>query len=167
MQKTFLIVTLLLFFTSCEERTEKMENSRGIPGPEKVEALAPGIDEQERDLQNRGFQTRRQQLEDTTYLMLEYYVAFLKSSANIETDSTEIVNIRQKHQAYLENLSQEGHASLAGSVPEEYEIAEMIIFNTPSLEEADSLIQISPLVEAGILSAEVQPLWVRKGAQLQ
>ena len=55
MKSTFLIVTLLLFFTSCEERTEKMENSRGIPGSEKVEALAPGIDEQEKDLQNRGF----------------------------------------------------------------------------------------------------------------
>ena len=167
MMNAFLIVTLVLFFTSCEERTEKMENSRGIPGPKKVEALTPGIDEQESDLQNRGYQIRRQQLEDTTYLMQEYYVAFLNTSANVENNSTGIANIRQEHQAYLENLSQEGHASLAGFVPEQYEIAEMIIFSILSLKEADSLIKISPLVQAGILSAEVQPLWVKKGAQLQ
>lgn len=160
MKNIFCFIVLLLLFTSCEERTEKMENSRGIPGPEKVKALAPDVDEQERELKSRGYQTRRRKTLDRTFLMQEYYIVFLRKSGDIDKDSVNISNLREHHQAYLDELVLEGKATIAGSVAGKSNISEIVIFNTPTQTEADSLIKRSPLVQAGLMDVEVQPWWV-------
>lgn len=164
MKKAILLTGLVLGLISCEERTEKMENSRGIPGPEKVEVLSPSIDDQERELQQQGFQTQRRQKGDSTYLMQQYYVVFLKDGETEVQDTTEIAELQKQQDLYLNKLAQEGSAILAGSMGDTSEISEMIIFRTPNHAKADSLVQENPMVRAGVLRAEVHPWWVNTGA---
>lgn len=89
MKKRVAFLGILAVLASCEERTETPENSRGIPGPEKVEAYAPTIEEQEAGLKHRSYQTFRYEEGDSTYLMQQYYVVFLKRGENRDQDSTE------------------------------------------------------------------------------
>ncbi|MDT0691291.1 YciI family protein [Salegentibacter sp. F188] len=165
MKKRFLLIGLLAAFSSCEQ-TEKAENSRGIPGPDKVEALAPNIDEQEKNLKEQGYQTLRQERGDSTYLMQQYYMVFLTPGENINQDSTEVEELQNQHSEYLERLVEQGHASLTGHLGEESTIKEVVVFNTPTQREADSLANIDPLVQSGRVKAEVYPWWVKKGAKL-
>lgn len=166
MKKLIYIPALLLILCSCEERTEKAENSRGIPGPEKVKALAPDIDEQEDSLNRQGYQTARYQDGDTTYLRQKYFMAFLKKAGNLPRQAMEDDEIKQQQDFYLKRMVKEGYVSLAGPLEEEDEINQVIIFNTPTRKKADSLARLHPLVESGDFNIEVYPWWATKGAKL-
>lgn len=165
MKKIFLLPALSLFLVSCEW-TEKAENSRGIPGPEKVEYLAPDMDEQEDNLRKRGYQTSRYQAGDSTYLIQQYFMAFIKDADDSNASSSQMPELEQEYRAYLQQMVNEGHVSLAGPLHEETEIKEVIIFNTPTIQEADSLARLNPLVSEGEYAVEVYPWWAIKGAKL-
>ena len=47
------------------------------------------------------------------------------------------------------------------------EVRGIVVFNTPTLEMADSLARLDPMVETGRLEVEVRPWWVSKGAKLK
>lgn len=166
MKKTILFMGLMAFFISCEERTERPENSRGIPGPEKVKALAPNIDTQEKNLKEKGYETFRYQEGDTTYLMQQYFLVLLKTGPNRSQDSVEAAELQEKHLAHLSKLAKEGHISLAGPLGDDGEIRGIVIYNTPTQREADSLARIDPMVQAGRLEVEVHPWWAAKGGKL-
>lgn len=163
----FIVSVFAVLFSSCEERTEKPENSRGIPGPEKVEALAPDIDEQERALRDRGYQTLRRQERDTAWLMQQYYVVLLKERDNVSQDTSGLAELEVQRNSYLNEMAEKGYAGLAGPIQDESEISRMIIFNTRTEREADSLARLDPMVEAGRLEVEIHPWWVNKGANLE
>lgn len=165
MKKILLLPVLLLFLVSCEW-TEKAENSRGIPGPEKVEYLAPDLDEQEDSLRRRGYQTSRYQAGDSTYLIQQYFMAFLEDTDENTVNSTQQPEMEQEYRSYLQQMVSQGHVSLAGPLHDEANIREVIIFNTPTLKEADSLARLNPLVSEGNYSVEVYPWWATKGAKL-
>lgn len=165
MKKILLLPVGILLLVSCEW-TEKAENSRGIPGPEKVEALAPDLDAQEDSLRRRGYQTSRYQDEDSTYLIQQYFMAFLKVANNNDANSTQQTEQEQEYRSYLQQMVTQGHVSLAGPLHDDAKIQEVIIFNTPTLKEADSLARLNPLVSEGNYSVEVYPWWASKGAKL-
>lgn len=166
MKRAILFLGLSVALVSCEERTEKMENSRGIPGPEKVEALAPDIDQQEEELREQGYRTFRYEEGDDTYLMQQYYVVLLKEGENRDQDSAEVAELQKQHMAHLNRMANEGYASLAGPMDEEGELRGMVIYNTPTRQEADSLARLDPMVQAGRLEIELHPWWTAKGGEL-
>lgn len=153
--------------SSCEERTEKADNSRGIPGPEKVEVLAPDLDEQERVLKESGYQTFQYEDGDDLHLMQQYYMVFLKSGENRSQDSTELAELQKQHLAHLSRMAEEGFVSLAGPFGDDGEIRGIAVYNTPTQAEADSLARLDPMVQAGRLEIEVHPWWAAKGGKLQ
>lgn len=167
MKKWFLALGVAAFLLSCEERTERPENSRGIPGPEKVKAVAPTINEQEEDLNRRGYQTFRYESGDSIYLMQQYYVVFLKKGGNREQDSTEAAELQREHLSHLARMSEAGYLSLAGPLADDGDIRGIAIYHTASEEEADSLARLDPMVQAGRLTVEVHPWWAAKGGRLQ
>lgn len=168
MKKLILILgSFLVVLSSCEERTEKARNSRGIPGPEKVEALAPVTNEEKAEkLKEQGYQTYTHQEGDSTYLMQQYYIVFLKAGKNRSQDSTEAAELQKQHLAHFSRMAEEGYASLIGPFGDDGEIKGMVVFNTPTQKEADSLANLDPMVKAGRLKVEIHPWWAAKGGKL-
>ena len=169
MKKYLSIFSLFLILTSCEERTEKPENSRGIPGPEKVEAITGTDDSESRaeELKNDGYQVFLHKEGDSTLLMQQYYMVLLKKGQNRNQDSTETAELQKQHMAHLNRMLSEGYAGLTGPFENDGELRGVVIFNTRTAEEADSLARLDPMVEAGRLEVEVLPWWTVKGRKLE
>ncbi len=124
------------------------------------------LDKMEEKLKKDGYKTFTYQAGDTTYLMQQYYLVFLKSGPNRSQDSTEAANLQKQHLAFLERMGKEGFASLIGPLDSEGDIRGIAVYNTPSLKEADSLARMDPMVKAGRLEVEVHPWWTAKGGKL-
>ena len=165
MKRLIYILVFPFLSISCQEIPEQ---ERGIPGPAKVAVEKPkiNIDSVENNLKQKGYQTFRYKDGDTTYLMQQYYMVFLKSGANRSQDSAEAERLQKEHLAYLSRMAEEGYASLIGPFGGDGEIRGIAVYNTATLEEADSLARQDPMVKAGRLEVEVNPWWTAKGGKL-
>jgi len=63
-------------------------------------------------------------------------------------------------------MVREGYASLIGPFGDDGEIRGIVVYNTPTQKEADSLANLDPMVKAGRLKVEVHPWWTEKGGKL-
>ncbi|MBZ9629591.1 YciI family protein [Salegentibacter sp. LM13S] len=162
-----LIYTLVFPFLiiSCNDIQEQ---ERGIPGPEEVKVKIPeiNIDSVANNLKEKGYQTFTYEEGDTTYLMQQYYMVFLKRGENRSQDSTEAARLQKEHLAYLTRMAEEGYASLIGPFASDGDIRGIAVYNTATQEEADSLANQDPMVKAGRLKVEVHPWWTAKGGKL-
>ena len=147
------------------------KDTRGIPGPEEVEArmpdTIPNIGQEAEDLKNKGYQTFVYEDGGEQYLMQQYYIVFLKRGENRDQDSTAAAQLQQQHMAHLSRMSSEGYMSLAGPFGDDGEIRGIAVYNTPTLEMADSLARLDPSVQAGRLEVEIHPWWAAKGSELK
>jgi uncharacterized protein YciI len=144
---------------------------RGIPGPAEVEANEPkqtiSVEEQAEELKKQGYQTFHYQEEDTTYLMQQYFMVFLKAGKTRSQDSTEAAQLQEQHLAHLSRMAKEGYLSLAGPFGDNGDIRGIAVYNTPTQKMADSLANLDPMVKAGRLEVEIHPWWAAKGTKLQ
>jgi len=165
MKKLIYILAFPVLLISCQEIPEQ---ERGIPGPEEVAAKKSeiNVDSLEKDLKDKGYQTFTYKEGDTTYLMQQYYMVFLKSGENRSQDSTEAAELQQQHLAHLSRMAEEGYASLIGPFGSDGEIRGIAVYNTSTQKEADSLANLDPAVKAGRLKVEVHPWWTAKGGKL-
>lgn len=164
MKNVLLMVALSLGFMACDQPVEKV---RGVPPIEKVKAEMPSTVDLEKQLQEEGYQTFSYKEGDTTYLMQQYYMVFLKQGKNRSQDSLEAAKLQEQHLAHLNRMAEEGYASLAGPFGSDGEIRGIVVYNTPTQKEADSLARLDPAVQAGRLEVEVHPWWTAKGGKLQ
>lgn len=104
---------------------------------------------------------------DTTYVMQEYFMVYLIAGENRDQDSLETATIQVAHLAHMERMGQEGYLSIAGPFGDEGDVRGICIYNTPTIEEADSLTQLDPAVQAGRLKVEIRPWWAAKGSKLK
>jgi len=148
---------------SCEQPVEKI---RGIPSDSRVKAEKIKLEERAQQLKEKGHQTFIYQEGDTTYLMQQYFMVFLKSGDNRSQDSTEAAELQKQHLAHLSRMAREGYASLIGPFGDDGEIRGIVVYNTPTQKEADSLANLDPMVKAGRLKVEVHPWWTEKGGKL-
>lgn len=163
--KNFLILLLFVFILSCQEATEEK-----LPEVEEVETDSietPDIAKLEAQLKKDGYQTFSYKKGDSTYLMQQYYMVFLKSGPKRSQDSTEAAELQKKHLAHLTRLYEEGYTSLTGPMGDKGEIRGIVVFNTATQKEADSLANLDPMVKAGRLVVEVHPWWAAKGGKLK
>lgn len=165
MKKIIYIFVFPFLLLSCKEIPEQ---ERGIPGPEKVAVERPqfNIDSVEKELKDKGYQTFRYEEGDTTYLMQQYYMVFLKRGDNRSQDSTEAAELQKQHLAHLTRMAEEGYASLIGPFGDDGEIRGIAVYNTATEKEADSLAKLDPMVKSGRLKVEVHPWWTAKGGKL-
>ncbi|MCM8569755.1 YciI family protein [Gramella jeungdoensis] len=160
---TVLILALLL---GCKDSHKNETSKNEVKEAEKDSVEVPGIKNLEDQLKKDGYQTFSYKDGDTTYLMQQYYVVFLKSGPNRSQDSTEAAELQEKHLAHLSRLYNEGYTSLTGPMGDDGKIRGIVVFNTPTQKEADSLARLDPMVKAGRLEVEVHPWWVAKGGKL-
>ncbi|SDK82235.1 Uncharacterized conserved protein YciI, contains a putative active-site phosphohistidine [Salinimicrobium catena] len=167
MKKAILLSFSLTLLIACNQSRD----TRGIPGPEEVEAKAPDtimdIQKQAEELKSQGYETFFYEEEGEKYLMQQYFIVFLKRGVNRSQDSTEAARLQEQHLAHLNRMADEGYLSLAGPFGDDGEIRGIAVYNTPNLKMADSLAKMDPMVKAGRLEVEIHPWWAAKGGELK
>lgn len=113
-----------------------------------------------------GFQTFLHQTGDTTYLMKQYFMCFLKSGPKRDQDAEQAADIQERHLAHLSELAANRKICFAGPFADDSGIQGVVIFSTPTYEEAVTLATADPAVKAGRLVVEIHPFWAAVGAQL-
>ncbi|MCB7481980.1 YciI family protein [Christiangramia sediminis] len=166
--KKLLFLMLLGLGISCVENSNKdtVVNEENETRDSLVKK-SPDMDQIEADLKNMGYQTFKYKEGDTTYLMQQYYMVFLKAGPTRSQDSTEAAELQKQHMAHLTRMYEEGYTSLTGPMGDDGELRGMVLFNTATQKEADSLANLDPMVKAGRLTVEVHPWWVAKGGKLK
>ena len=102
-----------------------------------------------------------------TILMQQYFIAFLKSGPNRSQTEEEADSLQRLHLAHLGRMYEEGYADISGPFGDDGDIRGITIYNTPTLEVADSLANLDPMVKAGRLVIEIHPWWAAKGFPLR
>ena len=148
---------------SCEQSVESI---KGIDFDSRVKAEKIKLEERLQQLKEEGHQTFIYKEGDSTHLMQQYFMVFLKSGDNRSQDSTEAAELQKQHLAHLSRMASEGYASLIGPFGDDGEIRGIVVYNTPTQKEADSLANLDPMVKAGRLKVEVHPWWTEKGGKL-
>jgi len=103
---------------------------------------------------------------DTTFLMKKYFMCFLKSGPVRSQNEAEAQALQAKHLAHINKLAEEKKVCIAGPFGDDGEIRGILIFNTPTLEEAERLANSDPSVKAGRLVVEIHPWWAAVGSTL-
>ena len=165
MKPIILIITLTLIF-SCNTTSEKTDEQAVKNIPEKTE---PNIGALKHKLLEEGFQTFDYVDEKTgdTVLMQQYFIAFLKSGPNRSQTKEEADSLQALHLAHLGRMYEEGYADISGPFGDDGEIRGITIYNVPTLEMADSLANMDPMVKSGRLVIEIHPWWAAKGFGLR
>lgn len=104
---------------------------------------------------------------DTTYVMQKYFLVLLKKGPNRSQSKEEETLIQEKHLAHLNWLDQQGKISIAGPSEGHDTVSGFVLYNTETLQEADSLAKLDPAVKAGRLEVETLPWWAAKGSKLK
>lgn len=174
MKKNITLLAILLLALACNEQVEK--NGEGNPsgaaeteeGNLQTDSLdqSQSIEERTAALKELGYQVFQYEDGDTTYLMQQYYIVFLKAGENREQDSLETARLMEQHLAHLTRMAEEGYSSLTGPMGDDGDLRGIVVYNTATLEEADSLAKLDPMVRAGRLEVEVHPWWTAKGGRL-
>lgn len=162
--RIFLLLLFSAFAISCNNKTKKEDKEDSAT---KKDTLVPDIKTREEALKKEGYQTFTYKEGDTTYLMQQYYMVFLKAGEKREQDSTKIAELQKQHLAHLGRMAKEGYASLIGPFGDDGDIRGIVVFNTKTQKEADSLAHLDPMVKAGRLKVEVHPWWAAKGGKLR
>jgi len=159
------IILVSLIICSCQEVSDKnIENPVG-----KVEEDTLTNLKLKKDLISRGYQIFDYVDDESqdTILMQQYYMAFLKRGKNTTQTKRELDSLQKLHLAHLGRMYKMGYADISGPFGDNGDIRGITIYNVPTLEMADSLANLDPMVRAGRLKIEIHPWWAGKGLPLR
>lgn len=165
--KRIMYILALVGLVGCNNSVEADKTEKAEAEVQEDSVKSTDISVLEEQLKKDGYQTFSYKDGDTTYLMQQYYMVFLKSGATRSQDSTEAAELQKKHLAHLSRMYEEGYTSLTGPMGDDGDIRGIVVFNTATMKEADSLANLDPMVKAGRLEVEVHPWWVAKGGKLK
>ena len=161
----------LLIFASLSVLACKTENKNVDIQDKQVvkESNKLSIKEQDSLLKNKGFKTFYYVEEKTkdTFLMQEYYIAFLKAGSIRSQNEEEAKQLQDQHLAHLGKMYEMGFADISGPFGDDGDIRGITIYNVPNQQLADSLANSDPMVKAGRLQVEIHPWWAAKGFKLR
>ena len=164
--KRLLLLTLgSVLLISCKNNESDTE-SPYAQELQKNKIISVDIHKQADKLKQESYQTFIYSEGDTTFLMQQYFMVFLKSGNSRSQDSTEAAKLQRQHLSHLSRMTEEGYASLLGPFEDDGDIRGIVVYNTRTLKEADSLANLDPMVRAGRLKVEVHPWWTAKGGKL-
>ncbi|NVK28602.1 MAG: hypothetical protein HWE14_11195 [Flavobacteriia bacterium] len=119
------------------------------------------------EIDEDGFQSFSYQEGDTTFHMRQYVFVMLKAGPNKDEFTPEqLREIQAGHMAHLNKLAEDGKLALAGPFGDDGEWRGILIFNVPTVEEVEELVNEDPAIKAGRLEAEIHPLWAARGTKL-
>ncbi len=164
MKRNSIIIILALVLTCCQEGEKQKEVMADVP-QENVKS----VKKVKEALTAKGFKIFDYVDEETkdTVLMQQYFIAFLKRGPNRSQNKEEADSLQALHMAHLGKMYDEGYADISGPFGDDGDIRGITIYNTPTLEIADSLANSDPMVKAGRLEIEIHPWWAAKGFPLR
>lgn len=156
------------FFTLRINQFDKVKNMKKLLLSVFCFLLASAAIAQEKDsAEVQKPETFEMQQGDTTYVMQKYFIVFLKSGPTRSQNKEETKEIQKKHLAHLQKMADMGKTSITGPFGDDGEIRGIVVYNTPTMEEARKLAEQDPAVKAGRLVVEVHPWWAAKGSTLK
>ena len=160
MKKKLIFFIILLGLVSC-----KQEQKETLEIIEKEKSIK-GIND---ELKSKGYKTFEfvDEVTKDTILMQQYFIAFLKSGPNRSQSKSEADSLQALHLKHLGRMYNEGYADISGPFGDDGDIRGITIYNTPTLEMADSLANMDPMVKTGRLVIEMHPWWAAKGFSLR
>ncbi|TAI47717.1 YciI family protein [Flagellimonas allohymeniacidonis] len=158
-------VVLCFLFFSCQQQ-KQAETTKPVENENSVEK---SIAQVKAELGKKGYQTFDFVDEETkdTILMQQYFMAFLKNGPNREQSKAELDSLQVMHLTHLKRMYDEGFADISGPFGDNGDIRGITIYKVATLQEADSLANLDPMVKAGRLVIEVHPWWAAKGFPLR
>lgn len=103
------------------------------------------------------------------YTMQLYFLLIYTKGDKSKLTQEQLQVLQKKHLSHLDSLSNAKKISIAGpfdSKPDD-QWRGIIIYNTETKEEAESLTQLDPMVQADALRYELKGVWLAKGSTLQ
>ena len=161
-KRLFAITCVLILFVSCKE--EQQSNTKKV-----TEDAVKTMKQLKEELTSEGFKIFDYVDEKTqdTVLMQQYFIAFLKRGPIRNQNEEEANALQTAHLAHLGKMYELGYADISGPFGDDGNIRGITIYNTPTLEIADSLANSDPMVKAGRLEIEIHPWWAAKGFPLR
>ncbi len=164
MKYGFCLIIMCVFLSCKNEQTT-------LPHVDEIEEVVKekSVKEINEELIKKGYKTFDFVDETTkdTMLMQQYFVAFLKRGPNRSQNKEESDSLQALHMEHLGRMYEEGFADISGPFGDDGDIRGITIYNTPTLEIADSLANMDPMVKAGRLIIEIHPWWAAKGFPLR
>jgi uncharacterized protein YciI len=100
-------------------------------------------------------------------IQMTYVVGFLRKGANWGTRTKEeSEHIQERHLANLRKMAEAGKLIVAGPFSDNGDLRGMLIFKVGSVEEARSLAEQDPAVQAGRLALELHPWFAAQGLKV-
>lgn len=90
------------------------------------------------------------------YGMKRYVMALLKTGPNRDLDDTQKQDLQAAHLKNISRMADEGKLVLAGPFLDSGELRGIYIFNVETIEEARSLTNSDPAIQAGSLQMELK-----------
>lgn len=162
--KSIVFLLFALIISSCETKVQREYMME--PCPENVKPSAAKL---KKELNTKGFQIFDyvDQKTGDTVLMQQYFIAFLKKGPNRSQTKTEADSLQALHLAHLGSMYEKGFADISGPFGDDGDIRGITIYNVPTLQMADSLAHLDPMVQSGRLEIELHPWWAGKGFPLR
>lgn len=162
MMKKMIFLILFTLVLGCEKKEKKEKESLE---PMKTSG-STDIEKLSEELKTRGYETFLMKQGDSAVLMQQYFVVFLNKGKNRAQDSLQAVKLQEQHMEHLNRMYKEGYTSLTGPMGDDGELRGIVVYNTATQKEADSLANLDPMVQAGRLEVQVHPWWAAKGGKL-
>ena len=164
MKKTIIYLVLMVLIVACKKSVDVKEAT----AVSEV-TIEKSIKEIKEELEAKGYQTFDYIDEKTkdTFLMQQYFIAFLKTGPNRSQTDQEADSLQKIHLEHLGKMYELGYADISGPFGDDGEIRGITIYNVPTLKMADSLANADPMVKAGRLVIEIHPWWAAKGFPLR
>ena len=86
----------------------------------------------------------------------QYWFVLLTKGSNRSQDSTTVANIQMGHLANIQKLYMEGKIKVAGPFGEAGDWQGIFIFDCPTKDEVEKLLQTDPAIAAGRLAYQVK-----------
>ena len=89
----------------------------------------------------------------------QYWFVMLTAGNNRTQDSSTAVKIQEGHMANINKLYNEGKLKVAGPFGDDGKWRGIFIFDCPTKEEVEKLLNTDPAVSSGRLAYEIHPWW--------
>jgi uncharacterized protein YciI len=166
LRTAFLLIFSICLVSACQQE-EKEKDS--LLHEHETQVATPSKAAIKEKLEAEGYQLFQyvDEASGDTIIMQQYYIAFLKNGPDRSQTKEEADSLQILHLNHLSMMYELGHADISGPFGDDGEIRGITVYNTPSLEIADSLANADPMVKAGRLVIEMHPWWAAKGFSLR
>lgn len=103
---------------------------------------------------------------DTTYVMKQYVFCLYLSGDNRDQSEEQTESIQAAHLKHIDSMVESHGLQIAGPLETETEKRGILIFDLPTIEDAEDGMASDPAVKAGRLRYECYRWWAAKGSTL-